>query len=108
MTKKLAQDDAVMFERNISIIASKTREIVACTAAGVECVGFVAGLDDEWIQICRSEDGTSMSLLRRDVIEVSETGQTLHDFPEDVRTKIRDRTRMFSVLSTRHTDKFNK
>lgn len=101
--KKLAQIGDVMFERNLSHLASKGRELILSTAGGEEFVGFVAGLDDEYIQVCLTDD-QSLALVNRSYLStISESGRSLEDMllmdvDGSIQT-IHEKTRMFRSIS---------
>ena len=47
---KLAQEYDSMFERNVAIIASRKQEVFV-HVDGQDFVGYICGLDDQWLQI---------------------------------------------------------
>lgn len=106
MDKKLAQDDSVMFERNISVIAAKYREVEVTTAAGDKFRGFISGLDDCHLQLCQTEDQTFVLVQRPYIVQVTETGEILTEhtrLSESQTKRIKDRVRMFHTVA----EKFN-
>lgn len=101
--KKLAQVGDVMFERNLSHLASKGRELIVQTSGGDEFIGFAAGLDDEYLQVCLTDDQTLVLLNRSYLSSIMETGRSLEDMvlmdPDGSASIIDERTRMFRTIS---------
>lgn len=77
-TESLAQPNNEMFIRNIGHIAKRGREVeVWMDGVAEPRVGFLAGLDDEYLQVCITAT-QSLANIRRDVIiSIEETGKTL-------------------------------
>jgi hypothetical protein len=67
-----------MFERNIGHIAKLGKE-VELWVEGLPSpkVGFLAGLDDEFIQLCLTDNQTLSNIRRDMVVSVDETGRTI-------------------------------
>ena len=75
---KLAQPDADMFERNIGHLARRGKEVeIWLRGVPDPRVGFIAGLDDQYIQICLTDNQTLSQLHRNDIVSLEETGQSL-------------------------------
>src|SRR3954465_13618750 len=72
---QLAQPAYAMFERNIAHFAKKGREVEVWIEGIPDAkVGFIAGLDEEYLQLCLT-DSANLSSVRRDmIISVDETG----------------------------------
>lgn len=77
--ESLAQQGDVMFERNIAHIARAGREVQVWVEGIPEPrIGFVAGLDEQFLQVCLSQSPNALANLGLDyVISVEETGMTL-------------------------------
>lgn len=103
----LAQPKDSMFERNIGHMASRNREAYITTSAFPMALrGFLAGLDEEWLQICLTEDQTLAEIRRDTIVMVMESGRTLSDLErestlseQDAR-KIREKTEHFQRKSS--------
>ena len=82
----LAQPYEQMFERNVGHIAKRGREVSVWIDGQPEPrVGFLAGLDDEYLQVCITKTQT-LSNIKRDMISsVDETGLTLGALIRDSR-----------------------
>lgn len=100
----LAQPFEQMFERNVGHIAKRGREVEVWVEGIPEPrVGFLAGLDEEYLQVCLTRT-QSLSNIRRDMIaSVDETGRSLGAFirdskgtdEEEVASRIRERVGHF-------------
>jgi hypothetical protein len=78
MDDKLAQPDADMFERNIGHLARRGKEVEIWLRGVPEPrIGFIAGLDDQYVQICLTNNQTLSQLHRNDIVTLEETGQSL-------------------------------
>lgn len=101
--RPLAQPNSEMFERNIGHLASNEKEVLVRVYYEDESyVGFIAGLDDEYLQLCLSEANQSLVLIdRMSITSLKETGNTLYDyemdpnFDEEVVERIRERCKHF-------------
>lgn len=82
----LAQPYEQMFERNVGHIAKRGREVSVWIEGQPEPrIGFLAGLDEEYLQVCITKTQT-LSNIRRDMIaSVDETGVTLGSLIRDSR-----------------------
>jgi len=79
--EKLAQPEASMFERNVGHMASRGREAkVVVRGLPDPVIGFFAGLDDQYVQMCITKTQGLAEINRSDVIMVEETGHTLSDY----------------------------
>ncbi len=98
--KPLAQPGAMMFERNISIIASRGRQVRVVTVYEEDQFGFVSGLDEEWLELCTSSDATQMLINRRHIILCYGMREGLDDVRDpEIRKSIDDRVRTFRSVS---------
>jgi hypothetical protein len=72
---KLAQPYDAMFERNIGHVAKGGREVEVWVEGLPEPkVGFVSGLDEEFVQLCLTKNA-SLSNIRIDmIVSMDETG----------------------------------
>lgn len=104
--RKLAQLGDQMFERNLAILAAKGREICVSTTIDDEYTGFASGLDDEYLQLCLTDDQSHVLVNRSYVVRLEETGRTLDDVEETVdgARRIRERVRMFMMISGYHIE----
>lgn len=80
----LSQDRNEMFERNLGHIARGARE-VKLWVDGVEepRVGFLAGLDEQFIQVCLTDSQTLSTIDREFLTMLEETGNTLGTYARD-------------------------
>lgn len=104
--RKLAQLGDIMFERNLAILSAKGKEIRVSTTTRDDYIGFASGLDDEYLQLCLTEDQTHVLVNRSYVVRLEETGQTLDDIEATVDGggRIRERIRMFMQISGYHIE----
>ena len=102
--ENLAQNDEVMFERNISIIASRRQEIQIFSDTFVY-EGFICGLDNKWMQIYGHEENDKDNfetqwrflLIGRDNISaIGPTGRSIHDVDQVTREWISKKIQVFS------------
>lgn len=101
---KLAQNDDVMFERNIAIIASRKQE-VQVFSDGFVYQGFLCGLDDKWVQLYGHEEGDKdnfevqwrfLLISKDNVSAVGPTGRGLYDVDPETREWIGKKIQIFS------------
>lgn len=101
---RLAQTGDKMFERNIAIIASRKQE-VRVFSDGFIYVGFLCGLDDDWIQIYGHEDLDSndaytkwryMLILKNNVSAIGPTGNSINDYDGETQQWIDDKIKVFA------------
>jgi serine kinase of HPr protein (carbohydrate metabolism regulator) len=110
--KNLSQDNSTMFERNVAIKASKEEE-VQVTTPGDNFIGFICGLDDNWIQICgKNEDDYSKGkdwelilLNRNKVISIHSTGATSNDLDASIKEYVQRKIHTFSTVSKTFLEK---
>jgi len=110
--KNLAQNWNTMFERNIAIKASKEEE-VQVTTPNDNFIGFICGLDDNWIQICgknedqysKGKDWELILLNRGKVISIHSTGATSNDLDIAVKDYVQRKIHTFSTVSKTFLDK---
>lgn len=106
-TRKLAQPADLMFERNFAILASKAKELRIQTSNGDVYQGFASGLDDEYVQLCLSDNSALMLINRSYIVDVVETGLSLDDLERedyDVARMINDKIRTFVTVSRYHDE----
>lgn len=71
-----------MFVNALIQLVAKEKEISVTTMGGAVIVGFVTGLDEEWLQLSTT-DPLFMSLLRINALEeIRPTGQTLESLKD--------------------------
>ncbi len=98
--RALAQEKDQMWERNLSIIASKNREVEVITTYEEELIGFIAGLDEQFVQVCLSKSAVQVLVNRNHLIQIQETGKDLSDIKDDtLKRRVEDRVKMFSTVS---------
>lgn len=105
--RKLAQPGDMMFERNLSILAAKGKEIEVFDANGGVYRGFTSGLDDEYLQLCMTDDQAHVMLNRSYIVNLIETGLTLEELEfEDpsLARRIKERVRTFQTVSGYHVE----
>lgn len=86
MEQRLAQPNALMFERNMIHIARRGREVEVWLEGLPEPkVGFLSGLDDDFLQLCLTKSQVSSNVARDMIISVDETGRTLGALTRDSR-----------------------
>jgi len=101
--EKLAQDQEVMFERNIAIIASRKHE-VQVYSDGFVYEGFLCGLDSKWVQLYGHEEGETnkdkqwrfILLGKENVSSLGPTGRSVHDLDDQVREFVSKKIKTFS------------
>lgn len=105
---RLAQPGEQMFERNVAHQARLGKEVRVVTDKVDPVVGYWAGMDDGFVQLCKSSDQTLILIDRSVIHTVEETGRFLRDMEEaadvNVRMKakrIRERTQHFARWSDR-------
>ena len=109
---KLAQPEDLMFERNVAIIASRKQQ-VQIFSDGFVYLGFLCGLDDEWIQMYGHEESDRddevtawrfILLARENISAIGPTGENLYDVDAITREYISKKIQTFSDVC----DKFLK
>ena len=101
--QRLAQESEDMFERNLSLWAMKRQEI-KIVADGYIILGFLAGLDEYWVQVWGSVDyeveGTSFHLISKEKISlISPTGKSTKDLDDDAAAEIENKVKNFANVS---------
>ena len=100
---RLAQPQDEMFERNISLIASRASEVQIYSDSFVY-EGFVCGLDDVWVQIYGHEENNKGNpetewrfvLVNRDNISaIGTTGRYISDLDEKTRDYVNRKIKTF-------------
>jgi hypothetical protein len=101
---KLSQVSEVMFERNISIIASRKQE-VQVFSDGFLYEGFLCGLDENWLQIYGHEENDRnnvdsqwrfLLLNKSNISAIGPTGRGLSDYDDTTRDWIAKKIQIFS------------
>jgi hypothetical protein len=104
---RIAQPDERMFERNIAHQARSSREVRVVVDdigddgenGGSSFVGFWSGMDEAYLQLCKTEGQALVLIDRASVKLVEETGRNLRDIEaHDVyqAQRIRERTKHFA------------
>jgi hypothetical protein len=102
--QRLAQESEDMFERNLSLWAMKRQE-VKIIADGYTISGFLAGLDEYWIQIWGSESyddltPSSFHLISKESISmISPTGTSTKDLDKEEAEEIENKVKNFANVS---------
>ena len=100
----LAQQGQVMFERNISLIASRRQEVQVYSDSFVY-EGFICGLDNKWIQIYGHEENNKSNpdtqwrfiLIGKDKISaIGPTGRYIGDLDEKTQEWVNRKTKTFA------------
>ena len=101
-TQKLAQESEDMFERNLSLWAMKRQEVMICVD-GYTISGFLAGLDEYWIQIWGHEKFTeerTFHLISKESISlISPTGISNKDLSEKEAEEVESKVKNFANVS---------
>ncbi len=95
----LAQPEYDMFERNIAHLASRGREVRVRVGGGPsngneaadgpgadssrEYLGFLAGLDEGFLQLCRTDNQCFVLIDRDAVTEIEATGKSLWTYERE-------------------------
>lgn len=78
MDERLAQPYDEMFERNIAHVGRRGREVEIWVEGIPEPkVGFAAGLDEEYLQLCLTKNANLASIRRDLIASMDETGTSL-------------------------------
>jgi len=103
--QRLAQESEDMFERNLSLWAMKRQE-VRIVADGYTISGFLAGLDEYWVQVWGCEDfatpeeENSFHLISKESITIiSPTGKSIKDLDMETAAEIENRVKNFANVS---------
>lgn len=93
----LAQPSEVMFERNVGHIAKRAGEVEVYVEGIAEPkIGFLAGMDEQYLQVCLSKNGTLSNIRRDMIVSVDETGRSIQDIVRlSQYDKVRLRTKFF-------------
>jgi hypothetical protein len=101
---RLAQESEDMFERNLSLWAMKRQE-VEVLADGYIITGYLAGLDEYWVQIWGAEknynqDENSFHLISKESISViSPTGTSTKDLGKEEAEEVENKVKSFANVS---------
>jgi hypothetical protein len=78
---KLAQPEAAMFERNVGHIARRGKEVeIWIKGVPDSRIGFIAGLDEIYVQVCLTKNQTLSQLKREDIVTLDETGNSIGSY----------------------------
>ena len=103
-TQRLAQESEDMFERNLSLWAMKRQE-VKIFVDDYTIVGFLAGLDEYWMQVWGYVDTlvkheSSFYLISKDSISaIAPTGRSTKDLNDNVADEIESKVKNFANVS---------
>lgn len=82
--ERIAQPRHTMFERNIGHMGSRGREVaLRLTYQSEPVIGFFAGIDEGYVQLCLTIDQTLETFSREHVVSVKETGRTINDLQRE-------------------------
>jgi hypothetical protein len=101
VARRLAQESEDMFERNLSLWAMK-RQKVQIIADGYAISGFLAGLDEYWVQVWGYEDhagpeSSSFHLISKESITlISPTSTSTKDLGEREAEEIESKVKNFA------------
>lgn len=100
----LAQSAETMFERNTAIIASRRQE-VQIFSDGFVYVGYLCGLDENWVQLYGHEENDKdnfatmwrfLLINKNNISAMGPNGNGLHDIDPVTRDFISQKIKMFS------------
>lgn len=90
-----------MFERNVAHLARGGREVSVVVDGQEPVVGFFSGMDEAFIQLCRTETQLQTLIDRTAIVAVDETGRTIATYEkdgalgDDALSRLRSRIRHF-------------
>jgi hypothetical protein len=103
--QRLAQESEDMFERNLSLWAMKRQE-VKIFADGYTVSGYLAGLDEYWVQVWGVEDfletdeSNAFHLISKESISlISPTGKSTKDLNKEEAEEIENKVKNFANVS---------
>lgn len=104
--ESLSQDKDQMFERNITILAARQREVKVSNPVD-SVIGFLSGLDQASVQIVRTDNQKYVLFSRQGPLLIEETGRTLRALrKENITTE--NRENVADVIETRIKSFSNK
>lgn len=71
-----------MFQRNIAVLAARKREVHVTSPVG-EWYGYVTGLDEFTLQLCRTSDMKYVLISREGSLTVEESGKSLYELKRE-------------------------
>jgi hypothetical protein len=102
---RLAQESEDMFERNLSLWAMK-RQKIQIIADGYAISGFLAGLDEYWVQVWGCEDDSGVShdysfhlISKESITLISPTGTSTKDLGKEEAEEIENKVKNFANVS---------
>ncbi len=100
--QKLAQESEDMFERNLSLWAMKRQEVKIYTPTTI-VVGFLAGLDEYWLQLWGSQlrdTFYAFHLISKESISmIVPTGRSSKDLDKDFADEVENKVKNFANVS---------
>jgi len=100
--QRLAQESEDMFERNLSLWAMKRQEIKIVTD-GYTVSGYLAGLDEYWVQVWGVANGISVNsfhlISKERIALISPTGTSTKDLNEREAEEIENKVKNFANVS---------
>ena len=106
---KLAQEQELMFERNVALIASRRQEVQVYSDSFVY-EGFLCGLDESWVQIYGHEEGNKGNpetewrfiLIGKDKISaIGPTGRNISSLEGQTQDYVSRKTKTFADVCER-------
>lgn len=97
---KLALDADQMFQKAIAAAAKDQHEL-RFEAMDRAYIGFVTGLDKDWVRITETDSGVTTDRLRRiliqrpSIISLAETGRTIADLSSAEATQVKSYSGVF-------------
>lgn len=92
LVKEFAKHDDSVFINALITRVAKEKEVIFRTFSGAEHVGFVTGLDHEWIQLTTTDDCAFDMVQIVNIESFTETKKSLRslNIPEESKERIRD------------------
>lgn len=103
--RKLSQEGSIMTERNLAIWGSRGQELMLTMDNDLQFVGFLAGLDEETVQVCLTTDASLVLLNREKVAVTKPTGRQLSELGQcELMKEVQRRISNFMNVCVRHAE----
>lgn len=104
--RRLAQSEDEMMERNLALIVARGKEVdVRTSVTDSPYTGFVAGLDEFYLQICLTKNSSQILVNRDHIVAIESTGRTLSDLEDnDFKTEIVEKVITFQKVCEKHSE----
>lgn len=102
--QRLAQESEDMFERNLSLWAMKRQQVKIFTENNI-VIGFLAGLDEYWVQIWgydiddESADYVFYLISKDSISIIMPTGKSIKNLDQDFAKEVESRVKNFANVS---------